>query len=80
MNHMIENDHAMLKSVGVVVVDEVHFIADERRGYLTELLLAKLLYALSTKVQIVAMSATLPNADLLAKWLQVDPPHSCLEP
>jgi len=70
LNHLIENDHHLLSTVGIVVVDEVHFISDERRGYLTELLLAKVLYALSDRVQIVAMSATLPNADVIAKWLR----------
>jgi len=70
MNHLIENDHGLLACLGTIVVDEVHFIADERRGYLTELLLSKVLFALGKKVQVIAMSATLANPDLLAKWLR----------
>ncbi|KAK5197521.1 hypothetical protein LTR92_003461 [Exophiala xenobiotica] len=54
--------------LGVVVLDELHMLNDEHRGYLMELLATKLM-SLDTGVQIVGMSATLPNPQLLAKWL-----------
>lgn len=47
-------------------------IADPGRGYILELLLAKILYVTRRyghRIQIVTMSATLPNLDLLTKWL-----------
>ncbi|EXJ64515.1 DNA polymerase theta subunit [Cladophialophora yegresii CBS 114405] len=56
----------------MVVLDELHMINDEHRGYLMELLATKLM-ALETsdsKVQMVGMSATLPNPQLLAQWLK----------
>ncbi|OCT54002.1 putative DNA polymerase theta [Cladophialophora carrionii] len=56
----------------VVVLDELHMINDEHRGYLMEILATKLM-ALETpesKVQMVGMSATLPNPQLLAQWLR----------
>ncbi|KAK3988063.1 P-loop containing nucleoside triphosphate hydrolase protein [Cladorrhinum sp. PSN332] len=52
-----------------VVLDECHMIDDGNRGYLLELLATKLL-CLGQPMQIVAMSATLTNIDLLKNWLQ----------
>lgn len=61
-----------IKTLGMVVVDEVHLISDPNRGYILELLLAKVLYCareMHENIRIVAMSATLPNADLVRNWL-----------
>lgn len=42
-----------------VVLDELHMIDDDHRGYLLELMTTKLL-SLEQHIQITAMSATLP--------------------
>lgn len=55
--------------IGVVVLDELHMLNDEHRGYIMELLATKLL-SLGSDVQIIGMSATLPNPELLAEWLK----------
>ncbi|KAK4939416.1 hypothetical protein LTR10_020313 [Elasticomyces elasticus] len=55
--------------IAVVVLDELHMINDEHRGYLMELLATKLM-SLDCGIQIVGMSATLPNPQLLATWLK----------
>ncbi|KAJ5032664.1 uncharacterized protein L3040_009259 [Drepanopeziza brunnea f. sp. 'multigermtubi'] len=57
-----------LGNLGVVVMDELHMIDDEGRGYILELMATKLL-CLDQHVQLIGMSATLNNAELLAKWL-----------
>ena len=73
VNRMMEKGE--LGEIGCVVVDEVHMVGDSSRGYLLELLLTKLLYhsrqenSSSSSLQIVGMSATLPNLDLLSRWL-----------
>lgn len=54
----------------VVVLDELHMVDDDRRGYLLELMATKLLSLDDHAVQIVGMSATLTNIKLLASWLQ----------
>ncbi|EPE35493.1 P-loop containing nucleoside triphosphate hydrolase [Glarea lozoyensis ATCC 20868] len=55
-------------NLAVVVMDELHMLDDEGRGYILELMATKLL-CLDQSVQIIGMSATLNNAELLAKWL-----------
>src|SRR5690242_12016353 len=58
-----------LSEVGLIVVDEVHMLADTDRGYLLELMLTKLMYT-NTDRQIVGLSATIPNAEVLQRWLK----------
>ncbi|KAL1252970.1 hypothetical protein QQF64_017663 [Cirrhinus molitorella] len=82
INRLIEEDK--LDLLGIVVVDELHMLGDSGRGYLLELLLTKIQYIAqknaargsaqsnSASVQIVGMSATLPNLDLLARWLNAE--------
>ncbi|KAL9125811.1 MAG: hypothetical protein Q9217_005042 [Psora testacea] len=57
-----------IADLGVVILDEMHMINDDHRGYLIELMASKLL-TLERNVQIVGMSATLTNTGNLAKWL-----------
>ncbi|KAJ6156631.1 Helicase C-terminal [Penicillium chrysogenum] len=54
--------------LGVVVLDELHMLDDEHRGYLLELMVTKLLL-LQQDIQIVGMSATLSNTEMLAQWM-----------
>lgn len=54
----------------MVVIDEIHMLSDQRRGFLLEVFLSKIKFVLKKKVQIVGMSATLPNIKDLAAWLE----------
>ncbi|XP_011500903.1 PREDICTED: DNA polymerase theta-like [Ceratosolen solmsi marchali] len=74
VNRLMENGD--LKTLGVVVIDELHLIGDPNRGYLLELLLTKLRYmSLSIEhvnIQLIGMSATLPNLPIIAEWLDAE--------
>lgn len=61
-------DDCTIKQLKSVVLDELHMIDDDHRGYLMELMGTKLL-TLPQPVQIVGMSATMSNISLLATWL-----------
>ncbi|BES88139.1 DNA polymerase theta [Nesidiocoris tenuis] len=71
INRLMEEKN--LENIGCVVVDELHLLGDPHRGYLLELLLTKLRYickkGLCPPIQIIGMSATLPNLEILSKWL-----------
>ena len=48
----------------------MYLSGDQSRGYLLELLLTKVLYVAGSNVQIIGMSATLPNLSDLSTWLK----------
>lgn len=51
-------EECSIGDLGVVVLDELHMLDDENRGYLLELMVTKLLL-LQQDIQIIGMSATL---------------------
>lgn len=59
---------ALLRNVGLVVVDELQMIGDPTRGAGLEILLTKILLA-QDKPQIIGLSAVLGNAKPLADWM-----------
>ncbi|XP_049641821.1 DNA polymerase theta [Suncus etruscus] len=92
INRLIEENK--LDLLGIVVVDELHMLGDSHRGYLLELLLTKICYItqksvscqaelanpVSNIVQIIGMSATLPNLELVASWLNAELYHTDFRP
>ncbi|KAH6757052.1 hypothetical protein C2S51_038889 [Perilla frutescens var. frutescens] len=90
INRLLEEGR--LSELGTIVIDELHMVGDQSRGYLLELMLTKLRYAAgegnvesssgensgmssgktdpARGLQIIGMSATLPNVSAVAEWLQ----------
>ena len=59
-----------MNQIGIVVVDELHMLGDQYRGYLLELLMTKVKYVgRHDEIQFVGMSATLPNIQEVADWM-----------
>lgn len=69
-------DEGDISDLGAVIVDELHLLGDPHRGYILELLLTKVKYVSSicegVNIQIIGMSATLPNLEILSKWLDAE--------
>ncbi|EEQ33202.1 DNA polymerase theta isoform 2 [Microsporum canis CBS 113480] len=64
-------EECTIDKLGVIVLDELHMLDDEHRGYLIEIMVTKLLL-LQQDIQIIGMSATLSNTEVLAKWLNAN--------
>jgi helicase len=57
--------------ISVVVLDEVHLIDDPGRGPTLEILTARL-RQVNPELQVLALSATIKNADEIAEWLDAE--------
>ena len=68
---LIRHQAPWLTNIATVVVDEIHLLNDHERGPTLEILLT-ILKQLLKNVQIVALSATIGNAEELAEWLNAD--------
>jgi ATP-dependent RNA helicase HelY len=62
---MIYAGSATLANLGFVVMDEVHYLADRFRGAVWE----EVIIGLAESIQVVALSATVSNAEEFGEWL-----------
>ena len=68
---LLRNETTWMQDISVVVADEVHLIDSADRGPTLEITLAKL-RRMNPSCQILALSATVGNADELAAWLDAE--------
>ncbi|KAJ3338834.1 hypothetical protein HDU91_001112, partial [Kappamyces sp. JEL0680] len=68
VNKLVQ-EQKLAGTISCIVVDEMHMLGSEQRGYLLELLLTKVLLVGMGELQVIGMSATVPNIDIVAKWL-----------
>ena len=76
LDSLIRHRAPWLPDVGVLVVDEVHML-DSDRGPTLEVLLTRMR---SYDMQVVALSATIPNAGEIAEWLNAELVESSWRP
>jgi len=72
LDALLVRNPKLIKDIGVVVVDELQMIGDEERGVNLEILLTKLICATNDSLQIIGLSATIPNAKELGEWLKAE--------
>ncbi len=65
LRNMIYARSATLTNLGYVVMDEVHYLADRFRGAVWE----EVIIGLAESIQVVALSATVSNAEEFGEWL-----------
>ncbi len=65
LRNMIYANSATLTNLGFVVMDEVHYLADRFRGAVWE----EVIIGLAESIQLVALSATVSNAEEFGDWL-----------
>lgn len=75
MDSIIRQGAEWIDQISLVIADEVHLLGDDDRGPTLEIVLTKL-KLLSQRPQILALSATVTNADEIADWLECKLVHS----
>ncbi len=70
LNSLLNHKAEWLSSVGLLVVDEIHSLGSDR-GATLEILITKLRF-LNTKMKILGLSATIPNAREMSEWLSAE--------
>jgi helicase len=78
VDSLLRNDADWIEELTCVVADEIHLVDDAGRGPTLEVTLAKLRAMLSP--QVVALSATIGNADEIADWLEAELVDSAWRP
>ena len=75
VDSLVRNNAGWIDQLSCVVADEVHLVDDRNRGPTLEVTLAKL-RRINPGLQVVALSATVGNADEVADWLDAELVHS----
>ena len=71
INQLIKEGN-LVELVCCICVDELHMSGEKERGYLLELTLSKIIFIASDVIQILGMSATIPNIEILSSWLKAE--------
>tara|TARA_B100001094_G_scaffold306085_1_gene336515 strand:- start:1475 stop:4024 length:2550 start_codon:yes stop_codon:yes gene_type:complete len=71
LDSMLRSNPSLMDDIGVVVADEFHLLQDPSRGPTLEILLSRIRHRVEG-AQILALSATVGNANDLAEWLDAD--------
>ena len=75
ISNILQENQENLGEIGVIIVDELHMVGEEQRGYHLELLLSKVLYmehtGILSNIQLVGLSEGLDNnKKVLTQWFK----------
>ncbi len=68
---LLRNDAKWIRDVTCLVVDEIHLLDSPDRGAVLEVLITKM-RTLNPELRIIALSATIPNVEEIAEWLDAE--------
>jgi helicase len=69
----------LIPNLSLIILDEIHFINDEHRGPTLEILITRI-KQMKPGIQILALSATISNAQEIAGWLEAELAYSTWRP
>ena len=73
LRSMLYRGSEVMREVGTVVFDEIHYMRDPERGVVWE----ETIILLPQKVKYVFLSATIPNAEEFAAWIAHTHQQAC---
>jgi len=68
---LVCHDPEWIHDIAVLIADEIHLVNDVSRGPTLEMVVAKLTRMIPD-IQVIALSATIPNAEEIAGWLKAE--------
>ena len=69
--NMVMSNDPFISDISYVIFDEIHYINDIERGYVWE---ESIIFS-KPNVRVLCLSATIPNADEFAKWIEAIKEH-----
>ncbi|MEM4630261.1 MAG: DEAD/DEAH box helicase [Candidatus Diapherotrites archaeon] len=70
LDSLLNHEANWLSNIGVLIVDEIHMLGSDR-GPTLEVIITKL-KLLNKKIQVLGLSATIPNSKEIADWLSAE--------
>ncbi len=71
MDSLLRHNVSWIKDISIIIFDEIHLLNDTERGPTLEVLITILKQSIKD-AQIIALSATIGNAEELAEWLHAE--------
>ncbi len=71
VDSLLRNNAPWISNITLLVIDEVHLIDSPGRGPTLEMVIAKMRFR-NPAMQIIGLSATIGNPDVLARWLDAE--------
>ncbi len=68
MDSLLRHRASWLREIGLVIADEVHLLGDPHRGPTLEIVLTRLRW-FNPELRFISLSATIPNAFAISRWL-----------